>query len=219
MNHYAKESPGFQPWGERQGVPKTVALYVRSSVMDHGQTAETQLLDLRRYAQESGWTIQSEHHDDGLPGARNKRPGLDKLMNVCRQKQADIVLVHRLSHFAYSLKHLVSVLDELRGLKVEFVSVRENMDTNSPLGQVMFSVIAAMAELEKDIATERIYAGLRRARSEGRRLGRPPVVVNPEQVVELRRQGLSIREISKQLATSKTKICSTLKAQAAKRRD
>jgi len=190
---------------------RRVALYARVSTSNHGQTVENQLLDLRRYAQERNWTIQGEYIDEGISGTKDKRPGLDRLMDACRKRQVDVVLVWRFDRFARSVKHLVLALEELRGLGIGFVSYQENVDTSSPLGQAIFTIIAAMAELERNIIVERIHCGLRRARLEGRRLGRPRTVINPEQVAELRRGGMSLRQIAKRLATSKTKIHAVLK--------
>jgi DNA invertase Pin-like site-specific DNA recombinase len=186
------------------------ALYCRVST--DSQSTDNQLLDLRRYAADRGWTIQAEHVDHGVSGTKESRPALDRLMEAARKRQIDVVLVWRFDRFARSVKHLVLALDELRRLGIAFVSYSENIDTSSPLGQAIFTIIAAMAELERNIIVERVHAGLKRARSQGKTLGRPRAIVDPTQVTTLRQQGLSLSEIAARLGTSKATICRVSKS-------
>lgn len=189
---------------------KRVALYGRVSTQE--QTTDNQLLDLRKYAKERGWTIQDEYVDQGVSGATESRPALDRLMDAARKRQIDVILVWRFDRFARSVKHLVLALDELRGLKVDFVSYQESVDTSSALGQAIFTIIAAMAALERDIIVERVKAGLNRARSQGKRLGRPKAEVNAKQIMALHKRGMSQREIAVHLGLSKTAVSRVLKA-------
>jgi DNA invertase Pin-like site-specific DNA recombinase len=167
-------------------------------------------LDLRQYARSRGWDIQNEYSDEGVSGAKDSRPALNQLMNDARKRRFDIVLVWRFDRFARSTKHLILSLEEFRHLGIDFVSYQENIDTSSPLGGAIFTIISAVAQLEREIIAERIKAGLRKARSNGKRLGRPRVSVNAEQVKRLRCQGLSLREIGRRVGVSRTTILDLL---------
>ena len=181
-----------------------VGIYARVSTTD--QTVENQLLDLRRYCQERGWTVVEEFVDHGVSGTKDRRPALDRLMDAVRKRQVDMVLVWRFDRFVRSVKHLVLAPEELRRLGVGFVSFQENVDTNSPLGQAIFTIIAAMAELERNIIVERVRAGLNRARAEGKKLGRPSADVDANLLQHLRQQGAFLREIARQTKTSRSTV-------------
>jgi len=183
---------------------KRVAIYCRVSTTD--QTVEPQLLDLRRYIQERRWTLYREFCDLGISGTRDRRPALDQLMEDARKRRFDGLLVWRFDRFARSTKHLVLALEQFRHLGIDFVSYQENVDTSSPLGSAIFTIISAVAQLERDIIAERVRMGLRRARERGKRLGRPSVHVDRNVALELRQQGLSTREIAENLGISKTTL-------------
>lgn len=189
---------------------KRAALYVRVSTAE--QSVENQLLDLRRYAGERGWSVFAEFADKGISGAKSSRPALDQLMDAARKRRFDVVLVWRFDRFARSVKHLVIALEELRSLNIDFISYQENIDTSSALGQAIFTIIAAMGALERNIIVERVHAGLRRARQQGKRLGRPRRLVDAAKVESLRRSGLSQRQIAGQLGIPKTIIARLLRA-------
>ncbi len=189
---------------------RRVGLYARVSTTE--QSTDNQLLDLRHYCQDRGWRIQGEYVDHGISGTKESRPALDKLMDAARKRQIDVVLVWRFDRFARSVKHLVLALEELRSLGVGFVSFNENIDTGSPLGAAIFTIIAAMAALERDIIVERVHAGLKRARAEGKRIGRPPADVDANRVLDLRRAGLSIRAIARRLKLPKTIVARVVKS-------
>ena len=182
------------------GKPTRAAIYARVSTNE--QTAENQLLDLRRYATERGWT-EEEFVDTGISGTVASRPALDRLMNAVKKRQVDVVLVWRFDRFARSVKHLLLTLEELRALGIGFVSFQENVDTSSPLGQAIFTIIAAMAQLERDLIVDRVKAGLRRAKAQGKTLGRPKAIVDADHVRILRKQGQSFAEIASRLKISK----------------
>ncbi len=148
-----------------------VAIYARVSTFD--QSTETQLLDLRRYATDRGWRIYQEYCDNGVSGTKGSRPALDQLMDEAKKRRFDAVLVWRFDRFARFTKHLILALEEFRNLGIDFLSYQENIDTSSPLGAAIFTIIGAVAQLERDIIVERVRAGLRRARNNGKRLGRP----------------------------------------------
>lgn len=134
---------------------------------------DLQLNDLRAHTQARGWKIYQEYTDKGQSGGKERRPALDTLMEDCRKRKVDAVLVWRLDRFGRSLRHLVNTLDELKQLGVAFVSYKENLDFTTSTGQLMFHLLAAFAQFEKDLIKERVVAGLANARSKGRKLGRP----------------------------------------------
>jgi DNA invertase Pin-like site-specific DNA recombinase len=188
--------------------PKRVAIYARVSTGQ--QSAEMQLRDLRRFAEQRGFQIEKEFVDEGFSGSRDSRPGLNALMEACRKRHYDAVLVWRFDRWARSTKHLIETLMEFKSLGVEFLSYQENLDTGSPMGQAMFTIIAALGQLERDIIIQRVKSGLENARAKGKRLGRPKVR-DDAQIRLMRAQGLSIRRIAKQVGLSTTAVQRALK--------
>ncbi len=170
-----------------------VALYARVSTSD--QSTESQLLDLRRYVRERGWDIFKEYVDEGISGTKGSRPALNELMNDAKKRRFD--------RFARSTKHLILALEEFKNLGIDFVSYQENIDTSSPLGSAIFTIISAVAQLERDIIAERVKAGLRRARENGKKLGRPRVAVDVTRIAVLRARGHSWAEVSRELGIGK----------------
>src|SRR6266478_1986185 len=150
---------------------KRVALYSRVSTTD--QSCDNQLRDLREYCRARGWTEVREFIDTGISGARERRPALDKLMGEVKARRVDVVVVAAFDRAGRSVRHLVEMLDLFRHLDVEFISLREQIDTGTALGQAIFTIIAAIAQLERSLIVERVKAGLRRAKAEGKKLGRP----------------------------------------------
>ena len=173
---------------------KKAALYIRVSTNDQDPTM--QIKDLRRYAQQRGFEIKKEYVDVGVSGTKVNRPALDALMDAARKRLFDVVLVWRFDRFARSTKHLVDALHEFRALSIDFISYQEAIDTSSPIGEAMFTIIGAMAKLERDIIVERVKAGMRKAKEQGKRIGRPKAVVDVDKILSLRRQGLSIQAIA-----------------------
>src|SRR5664279_3269185 len=159
---------------------KRVALYLRVSTVD--QHPETQVLDLRQLAAQRGYEIAAEYTDK-ISGTKARRPGLDQMMADARQGRFDVVMVWASDRIARSVKHFLEVLDELNHLNIEFVSFREQLDTAGPLGRAMVVIIGAIAELERNLIVERVRAGMRRARLEGQRIGRPPLNVDRDAVI------------------------------------
>lgn len=181
-----------------------VALYARVST--EGQDTEVQLSALRSHAQNRGWEIVEEFVDRGFSGAKERRPALDRLMKEAWVGKFQAVLVWRFDRFARSVKHLISALESFRNLKIGFISLQEQFDTSSPIGQAMFTIIGAMAQLERDIIRERVKAGLTRARERGIRLGRPVKEAEPNEVVALKKEGLSLQEIARRLGCSRSTV-------------
>src|SRR3989440_12125247 len=176
---------------------KRVAIYARVSTTD--QTCDNQLRDLRDYCRARGWTDVREFIDTGISGTKERRPALDKLMAEVKGRHVDVVVVAAFDRFGRSVRHLVETLELLRHLDVEFISLREQIDTGSPLGQAVFTIIAAIAQLERSLIVERVKAGLRRARAEGQRLGRPPLKVDERQLRIVASQKLPVRAAAKAL--------------------
>ena len=190
---------------------KRAVFYLRVSSVD--QHVETQLHDLRQLAAQRGLEIVKEY-TDRISGAKARRPGLDELMQDARRGRFDVVLVWASDRIARSVKHFLEVLDELNRLEVEFVSFRENIDTGGPLGRAVVVIIGAIAELERSLIVERVRAGMRRARLEGRHIGRNPLVVDREAIHRERCQGQSIRQIAKEHRVSTATIQRVLRAHA-----
>jgi DNA invertase Pin-like site-specific DNA recombinase len=182
---------------------KRAALYMRVSTFD--QHPETQLYDLRQLATARGLTIVSEYTDT-ISGARSKRPGLDDMMNDVRRGRFDVVLVWACDRVARSTRHFLEVLDELNHLNVEFISFREQIDTGGPLGRAIVIIVGAIAELERNLIIERVRAGMRRAKLEGRHIGRRPLVLDRTAIFRDRTQGLSLSKIARAHNVSKATI-------------
>jgi len=173
---------------------KRAVLYMRVSTLD--QHPETQLYDLRQMAGQRGYEIIHEY-TDRISGAKARRPGLDQMMTDARRGRFDVVLVWASDRIARSVKHFLEVLDELNRLQVEFVSFRENIDTAGPLGRAIVVIIGAIAELERNLIIERVRAGMRRAKLEGRHIGRNPLELDHEAIRRERCQGQSLRQIAR----------------------
>ncbi|OQW66503.1 MAG: hypothetical protein BVN28_00660 [Nitrospira sp. ST-bin4] len=169
------------------------------------QSIEMQRSDLRRYCEQRGFEIFKEYGDEGVSGTKDWRPALDVLMEDARKRLFDGVLCWRFDRFARSTMHLISALDEFRHLGIEVISYQENIDTGSPLGKTMFTIVAAIAELEQNIIVERIRGGIRRAKEQGKQLGRRPL--NDPSVLrtihQMRTQGKSIHATAEAVRLSK----------------
>jgi len=183
---------------------KRAALYARVSTGD--QNCDTQLLDLRQLAEQRGLTIIEEFIDHGISGARAKRPGLDQLMADARRGKVDVLLIWSFDRLARSVRHLIEVLDELSKLGIEFISFREAIDTSAALGRALIVIIGAIGELERNLIIERVRAGMRRARLEGRHIGRRPLELDREAIVRDRGRGLSLGELARTYRASRTTI-------------
>src|SRR5215831_15243887 len=155
------------------------ALYARVSTAKNGQSPEMQLRELREYCERRGWNVAGEYVDAGVCGAKDRRPELDRLMADAHKRRFDVVAVWKFDRFARSVSHLLRALDTFRVLGIEFVSLSESLDTATPAGRMVFTVLGAVAELERSLIVERVKAGIRNAKAKGKRVGRPPIVVNP----------------------------------------
>jgi len=187
---------------------KRAVLYVRVSTPD--QSIEPQLLDLRQMAAARGYEIVREYSDK-LSGTKSRRPGLDALLSDAQRHRFDVVMVWAFDRMARSVRHFLEVLDELNHLGIEFVSFRESIDTSGPLGRAMVVIVGAIAELERNLIVERVKAGMRRAKLDGRQIGRSRLDMNREQIVHDRRAGMSLTQVAKKHGISRASVCRLMK--------
>ena len=179
------------------------AIYARVSTANSGQDPRVQTRELREYCERRGWKITGEYVDAGISGAREKRPQLDRLMADAHRRRFDAVVVWRFDRFARSVSHLLRALETFRALGIEFVSLSEQVDTSTPTGKLVFTVLGAGAELERSLIAERVRCGLRNARAKGKRLGRPKVVVDAAKVAALGQAGAAWVSIGARLGVSR----------------
>jgi DNA invertase Pin-like site-specific DNA recombinase len=179
-----------------------VALYARVSTLNHGQDVNMQTRELRQFAEARTWQITGEYIDAGVSGAKDSRPELNRLMADAHKRRFDVVCVWRFDRFARSVSHLLRALETFKALGIDFVSYSEQMDTSTPAGKMVFTVLGAVAELERSLIVERVRAGLRNARAKGKRLGRPRVSVDVARIATLRASGLSWPKIAAEVGVS-----------------
>ncbi len=165
-----------------------------------------QLDVLREFAGRRGLEVVVEFVDHGASGAHERRPALEELMDAARKRTFDVVLVYRFDRFARSVRHLIAALDEFDALGIDFVSYGESLDTSTPMGRAMFSIIGALAELERNLIVERSIEGQRRARARGVHVGRPRVRADEARILRFRAQGKSLRAIAKATGLSRTVV-------------
>ena len=179
-----------------------LAIYARVSTVNHGQDVNVQLRELRQFAEARGWQIAGEYVDAGVSGSKDSRPELNRLMADAHQRRFEVVCVWRFDRFARSVSHLLRALETFKALGIDFVSFSEQMDTSTPAGKMVFTVLGAVAELERSLIVERVRAGLRNARAKGKRLGRPRTIVDAAEIARLRALGLSWARIAQELSVS-----------------
>jgi DNA invertase Pin-like site-specific DNA recombinase len=196
------------------------ALYARVPTRDKGQDPEMQLTEMREFAAKRGWEIAGEFVDVGDSGSKDSRPQLDAMMRLAKTRKLDVIAVWKLDRFERSLRHLVDALAELKAVGCAFVSLRDNLDLTTPAGRMMFHVIGAMAEFERELIRERVKAGLAHARSKGQKLGRPKVRRDRDEdakvIRRMRAEGDSYGEIAEALGRTKSdiyRVCMTLGCQ------
>jgi DNA invertase Pin-like site-specific DNA recombinase len=186
------------------------AIYARVSTVGYGQSPEMQLRELREYCERRGWQVAGEYVDVGISGAKDKRPQLDRMMADAHKRRIDVVAVWKFDRFARSVSHLLRALDTFCVLGIEFVSLSESLDTATPAGRMVFTVLGAVAELERSLIAERVRAGLRNAKAKGKQLGRPRVAVDAATIGRLRSQGRTVREIASELGYTRSLVHKTL---------
>lgn len=154
---------------------KRVAIYARVSTMNKGQDPQMQMRELKEYCKHRGWEIAEEYIDEGISGAKDSRPELDRMMADTHRRRFDAVVCWKFDRFARNVSHLLKSLETFSALGVQFVSLSEQIDTSTPTGKMVFTVLGAVAELERSLIGERVRAGLRNAKAKGKKLGRPPI--------------------------------------------
>ena len=177
---------------------------------EHGDdpaVGNVQTRDLEQFAQARGWQLIDSYLDTGISGSKDSRPELNRLMADAHKRRFDVVVVWRFDRFARSVSHLLRALETFNPLGIAFVSLSEQMDTTTPAGKMVFTVLGAVAELERSLIVDRVRAGLRSARAKGKTLGRPRVFVDASRSGRLRVQGRSIREIAEELGYSFPQPC------------
>ena len=186
-----------------------VALYARVSTRD--QDCAMQLSELRTMAEARGVRVVGEYIDKGVSGSKDRRPELDRLMRDAGHRRFDALWCWKFDRFARSLRHLVTALDEFRALGIDFLSHQEAVDTSTPVGRMLFQVIGAMAEFERELIRERVIAGLRQAKARGKKLGRPRVAIDLPAARALRADGLSYQAVASRLGVSVGTVHAALK--------
>lgn len=180
------------------------AIYTRVSTTD--QKVAMQTREIHQYTKRRGWKIVSEYADEGVSGAKARRPELDRLMTDAHKRKFDCVVVWKFDRFARSVSHLLRALETFESLGISFVSLSESIDTSTPAGKMIFTVLGAVAELERSLIGERVKAGLRNARANGTRLGRKPMrefdAASIRQLRNARRSGLSYPKLAEKFGTS-----------------
>jgi DNA invertase Pin-like site-specific DNA recombinase len=183
---------------------KKAVLYTRVST--HEQHVETQLYDLRKLAAQRGFEVVREYCDRGISGTKARRPALDAMMNDARRGEFSVVLVAAFDRIARSTRNFLEIVDELSSANIEFISAREAIDTSGPMGRMFLTILGSIAELERSLIVERIKAGMRRAKIEGRRLGRAPLSVDCNAVVRDRLAGMSLTDVAKKYRISRASV-------------
>jgi putative DNA-invertase from lambdoid prophage Rac len=169
-----------------------------------------QLRELREHCQRRGWQIAGEYVDVGVSGSKDSRPALNRLLADAHRRKLDAILVWKLDRFGRSLKHLVNALAEFESLGIAFISLKESLDLTTPAGRLMFGIISAMAEFERDLIRERVRAGIANRRAKGFRVGRKPIILDAGRLAALRSEGRTIREIALTLRCSRSLVHKTL---------
>ena len=178
------------------------AVYARVSTLHGGQDPTLQTRELKEYCERRGWQVFDCYVDNGVSGKKDSRPQLNRMMQDAHERRFDVVVVWRFDRFARSVSHLLRALETFNSLGVQFVSLSEQVDTSTPTGKMVFTVLGAVAELERNLIVERVRAGLRHARAKGKRLGRPKKSIDATEIRTRRAAGESWRVIARRMGVS-----------------
>jgi DNA invertase Pin-like site-specific DNA recombinase len=176
-----------------------VAIYARVSTANNGQDPAMQTRELKEYIGRRGWQLAGEYVDVGISGTKEKRPELDRLMADAHRRRFDAVIVWKFDRFARSVSHLLRALETFQALGIHFVSLSESLDTSTPAGKMVFTVLGAVAELERSLIVERVKAGLRNAKAKGKRLGRPKKILDTKRIALRRAKGVGWKRIAAEM--------------------
>jgi DNA invertase Pin-like site-specific DNA recombinase len=196
-----------------------VAIYARVSTANAGQDPSMQTRELTEYCTRRGWELAGVYVDTGISGATDSRPELNRLMEDAHRRKFSVVAVWKFDRFARSVSHLLRALETFRALGIEFVSLTEQVDTTTPMGKMIFTVLGSVSELERGLISERCKAGMRNARAKGKLIGRPPLRkfsrVEMEQIQSARKKKQSIRQLAIQHQTTQYTVGRILAGQYA----
>lgn len=187
------------------------AIYARVSTSHHNQNPEIQIKELKRFCELKGWTIEHELVDHGFSGSTDNRPALKQLLQLVKNKEVEAVVVVKLDRLFRSLKHLVATLEDFEHLGIKFVAIKDNVDYSTPSGRLFVQILGSLGEFERSLLRERTMMGLDHARSMGKTFGRPRLH-NQDEIIKLHQQGLTYRQIQKQLNTPMGTIARAIKS-------
>lgn len=173
--------------------------------------------ELEEYCRRRGWQVFDSYIDNGVSGKKDSRPQLNRMMQDAHERRFSVVVVWRFDRFARSVSHLLRALETFNALGIQFVSLSEQVDTSTPTGKMVFKVLGAVAELERNLIVERVRAGLRHARAKGKRLGRPKKSVDADQITSLRAAGASWRTIARKMGVSVGTVFAAAQGQSKRR--
>ena len=192
--------------------PLRAALYARVSTVGHGQDAGLQLDELRQVAAQRGWAVQGERVDAGVSGIKESRPALDQMLADAHAGKLDLVAVWKLDRLGRDLRHLLSVCEDLTSWGVDLVSIRDSgIDTTSPQGKLLLSLLGAFASFERELIRERVIAGVRRAQAAGKHCGRPRVEMDLRPALALLREGRGLKDVARILGVPRATLRRRLK--------
>ena len=192
------------------------AVYARVSTVDHGQDPSMQTRELSEYCQRQGWQVFDLYVDNGVSGKKDSRPQLNRMMQDAHNRRFDVVVVWRFDRFARSVSHLLRALETFNALGIDFVSLCEQINTNTPTGKLIFTILGAVSEGERNLIADRVRAGLRNARAKGKRLGRPTKPVDVGEINSLRAAGHSWRTIAGMMKVSVGTVYAAARSQHTK---
>lgn len=172
--------------------------------------------DIETYCNARGWSVTREYSDLGISGSKSSRPGLDELMREVRRRKVKTIIIWSLSRLGRSLRHLLTIVEEFQACGVTLVSLKEGWDLSTPSGRMIFQVLGALSEWEREQIRERVRSGLKAAKAKGKRLGRPGINIDLEEAYKLRAEGKSLRAIAQELGVSKSTLARTLAIRASK---
>ena len=209
---------GLQIVKESDLTPRKVvaAVYSRVSTIGHGQDPAMQTRELTEYCQRRGWEVFDLYVDNGVSGKKDSRPALNRLMRDAHARHFDVICCWRCDRFSRSVSHLCLALETFNALDIQFVSLCEQVDTNTPTGKLVFTILGAVAEGERNLIADRVRAGLRNARAKGKRLGRPTKCVDVDKINSLRASGHSWRTIAGMMKLSVGTVHAAARSQHAK---
>jgi DNA invertase Pin-like site-specific DNA recombinase len=209
---------GLQIVRSNDSAPRAIlaAVYARVSTFNNGQDPAMQTRELAEYCQRRGWQVFDQYVDNGVSGKKDSRPQLNRMMEDAHSRRFDVVVVWRFDRFARSVSHLLRALETFNALGIDFVSLCEQINTDTPTGKLVFTILGAVSEGERNLIAERVRAGLRNARAKGKTLGRPKKDVDVARIEAMRASGNSWRQIAKKLGLSVGTVHAAARTQHAK---